>query len=170
MFLRRRIAIAGGIALVGLLAPLSPALAHASGGAGPNGGLSADLNGKPIPLVQVGNHFCDDFDYPLIHCFTTASALDASDAQVLSATSVEYVTIYDYPLYAGSYMHVSQDYTVLATIGWNDRVSSFIVRNGQEGHFYTDWFYGGTGYYFCCSQMVNGLGSYDNTFSSVHIS
>ena len=64
-------------------------------------------------------------------------------------------------------MYMSDDYQVLATIGWNDRISSFIVKNSMTGKFWTDWFYGGSYYYFCCNSQVQYLGGYDNTFSSV---
>ena len=121
-----------------------------------------------MPLAEVGAHYCQDFAHSAIHCFSRAADLEASVATTVLASGVTYVVIYDYPLYAGSYMYVSQDYSALVWIGWNDRVSSFSVRNSGEGHFYTNWFYDGTGYYFCCNQQVAALGSYDNTFSSVH--
>jgi hypothetical protein len=130
--------------------------------------MSADLDGRPMKLADVGNWYCDDFSYPVIHCFSDPTRLQLRDAAILSATALVYVTIYDYTGFAGSFMQVSQDYTVLAGIGWNDRISSFKARNGLTGSFYTDWFYGGTGYYFCCYQQITSLGSYDNTFSSVH--
>jgi hypothetical protein len=133
-----------------------------------SGALRADLDGKPIALAEVGQHFCEDFTAPAIHCFAKATHLEASVAPILAAGTGNYVIIYDYTSYAGSYMYVSQDYTVLATIGWNDRISSYVALNGEYGHFFTDWFYGGTQYGFCCYQQVPGLGSYDNTFSSVH--
>ena len=86
---------------------------------------------------------------------------------MLSVAAVEYVTIYDQLNFGGPYMNVSQDYTILATVGWNDRVSSFKVRNGETGAFFTDWFYGGTSWSFCCNSQVPTLNAYNNTFSSV---
>ena len=50
---------------------------------------------------------------------------------------------------------------------WNDRISSYIARNWETGSFYTDWFYGGTQWNFCCNSSVYDLGGYSNTFSSV---
>jgi hypothetical protein len=169
MVRRRRAHVTGVLALVCLIALGGPSVAIAAQGVGAGATLSADLDGKPIALAQVGRYYCDDFAFPAIHCFSTAADLETSAAVTLSATSVTYVTLYDYPFFAGSYMYISQDYTALVTIGWNDRASSFIVKNGEAGHFYTNWFYGGTGYYFCCNQQVAALGSYDNTFSSVHL-
>jgi peptidase inhibitor family I36 len=82
-------------------------------------------------------------------------------------TAVTYVTIYDQAAYAGSFMQVSQDYSVLALIGWNDRISSFKGRNSETGSFYTDWFYGGSAWSFCCNVNQPVLNAYDNTFSSI---
>lgn len=161
----RRIRALGAAVLI-VAALMSPMAAQ--GGQPQAGDLRADLDGKPIPLVQVGNHYCDDFSYPLIHCFSSARDLAARTLAIEAVTAVTYVTIYEFTTYAGSFMQVSADYTVLATIGWNDRISSFKGRNSQSGHFFTDWFYGAVAYGFCCNQTVASLGSYDNTFSSVH--
>lgn len=93
----------------------------------------------------------------------TSAGIDA----VAAGTGV-YATVYEYTTFQGSYMHMSQNYTCLACIGWNDRISSFVVLNSQSGNFYTDWFYGGSVYGFCCNQERYSLGGYDNTFSSVY--
>jgi hypothetical protein len=77
------------------------------------------------------------------------------------------VTIWDGAAFSGAFMNVSQDYSVLATIGWNDKISSFKGRNSETGTFYTDWFYGGSFWAFCCNAQLSSLGSYNNTFSSV---
>jgi hypothetical protein len=163
---RRRVAVA--TVLLWVAAALSPGWAAA---AQPERvkALTADLDGKPLVLAEVGRHFCHDFDYPAIHCFSSSKALEASVSATLATTDLLFVVLYEYPLFAGSYIYISQDYSALVTIGWNDRASSFIARNNQAGHFYTDWFYGGTGYYFCCNQQIASLGSFDNTFSSVHL-
>jgi hypothetical protein len=129
--------------------------------------LRADLNGAPIQLSRVGNYYCHDFDAPLIHCFSDSKSLQSSVAPIVATSSVSYVVIFDFTSYAGSYMYMSQDYSILGLIGWNDRISSFIVMNGQSGVFWTDWLYSGTRYPFCCGQAVPSLGGYDNTFSSV---
>jgi hypothetical protein len=50
----------------------------------------------------------------------------------------------------------------------DDRISSYIARNGGSGHFYTDWFYLGSSDYFCCNETNSLLYGFDNTFSSVH--
>lgn len=125
-----------------------------------------DLDGRPIALADVGRYFCHDFAHPLIHCYTTSAALESAVGS-FATTSVSYVVVYEYPTYQGAYMYMADDYTVLATIGWNDRISSYRVLNSMSGKFWTDWFYGGTGYYFCCNSTASSLGSFDNTFSSV---
>lgn len=130
--------------------------------------VTAVLDGKPIPLREVGDWYCDDFSFPVIECFSEAAELEASVFALAAVQSVDYVTVYDYPGYAGSYMHVSQDYNILALLGWNDRISSYRGRNYQSGVFFTDWFYSGVQYGFCCNQQASLLGSFDNTFSSIH--
>lgn len=132
------------------------------------GGMSADLDGVPIKLEEVGSWFCDDFSYPAIHCFSSPAKLESRATQILAVQAVDYATVYELPLFAGSYMHISQDYTALFTLGWDDRISSLKGRNGQTSHFYVDWFYGGATYAVCCNSQVGSLGSRDNTFSSVH--
>jgi hypothetical protein len=166
MIPRARFRVAAILCVAGCLAALGSPRWAIAGSDDPQ--LRADLDGRPIPLRQVANYFCDDFSYPQIHCNSRAGDLRSRVDGILSVASVGYVTIYDYTSFAGSYMYMSQDYSVLATLGWNDRISSFIARNSQSGHFYTDWFYSGTGYSFCCNQLVPSLGGYDNTFSSVH--
>ncbi len=130
--------------------------------------LVAYLDGQPIKPVEVANYYCEDFAYPVINCYRDPQRLETRVASLLAATATDYVVIYDYMTYAGPYMYVSEDYTVLALLGWNDRISSLRSVNSQAGHLFTDWFYAGTGWYFCCNSQYASLGSYDNTFSSVH--
>jgi hypothetical protein len=129
--------------------------------------MSATLDGRPIPLVDVAKYYCDDFAYPVITCSMSADLIEARLSASLAATALDYVTIYDAPTFGGAWMNVSQDYSGLWSIGWNDRISSFKARNSETGRFWTDWFYSGTWYGFCCNQQLASLGAYDNTFSSV---
>jgi hypothetical protein len=129
--------------------------------------VTASLDGKPIPLSDVSKYYCDDFAFPVIRCSVSPLVIQTRATLVALLSSVDYVTIFDQISYAGAFMNVSQDYTVLATIGWNDRISSFKARNSETGRFWTDWFYTGTTWSFCCNQQASSLGSYDNTFSSV---
>ena len=141
--------------------------------------LRADLNGRPIDPAQASSYFCHDFDFPEIHCFSTPSELEAAVAEPASASSQnlviaafgpsDYVTVYSSPGYGGSFAHLSQNYDALATIGWNDIVSSYKARNNRTGTFYEHWFAGGTRKNFCCNQNVPSLAAaVDNTFSSVY--
>jgi hypothetical protein len=82
-------------------------------------------------------------------------------------TSVDYVTVWDGTFFSGASMNVSEDYSALSLIGWNDRISSFKGRNSESGAFYVDWFYGGAWWTFCCNQQTSNLGTFSNTFSSI---
>ncbi len=144
------------------------ALPPAASGGEPEGEAVAFVDGRAIPISEVSRYYCDDFSYPVIRCSTLPAIVEARGSAVLVATSVNYVTIYDQANYFGTYMHVSQDYASLLTIGWNDKVSSFRGRNSESGRFWTDWFNGGTSWSFCCNTNVGSLGLYNNTFSSVH--
>jgi hypothetical protein len=152
-----------GCLLIGA-APAGPAPALA---ADPDPALTATLDGKPIPLEEVGRHDCDDFSYPEIRCWSTRVLADSRALLVTVLTSVDYVTIWDGTFYSGAFMNVSQDYAALSTIGWNDRISSFKGRNSETGLFWTDWFYAGTWWAFCCNTQTSSLGAYNNTFSSI---
>jgi len=141
-----------------------PATARAEDGA-PE--LSATLDGRPIPVEDVGRYYCDDFDYPAIRCYSTKLLAGTRATLVTLLTTVDYVTVYDGTNYSGAYMNVSQDYATLSTIGWNDRISSFKARNSETGTLFADWFFTGTWWAFCCNTQVANLGSYSNTFSSL---
>jgi hypothetical protein len=129
--------------------------------------LTATVDGKPIPLQDVSKYYCDDFSYPEIRCSSTRLLADARTAVVTLVTGIDYVTIFDQTNYGGAYMNVSQDYSALSLIGWNDRIGSFRGRNSETGSFYVDWFYGGTAWAFCCNTQTSSLGTYNNTFSSI---
>jgi hypothetical protein len=143
---------------------VQPALALA---ADPDPGLTATLDGRPIPLEDVGKYSCDDFSYPEIHCWSTRVLADSRALLVTLLTSIDYVSIYDGTSFTGASMNVSQDYATLTTIGWSDRISSFRGRNSESGTFFNDWFYTGSWYAFCCNTQVSNLGVYSNTFSSI---
>ncbi|GEM_PF-1471663 len=150
---------------LGLPTPAGAASQAKAGGTGTT--LRADLDGVPIKLVDVGHWYCHDFDYPVIHCFSHPEDLEKSSSLALAATSVTYVTVYEFTFYQGAYMHISQDYSILALIGWSDRISSLVVHTSAGGVFWTDWLYSGTRYSVCCLQQIGSLGSFNDTFSSV---
>lgn len=132
---------------------------------------AADLDGKPLALADVGKWFCEDFDRTVIHCYSTAAGLEAAvhpELLVAATTSVTYVIVYENATWQGAYMYMADDYPILGLIGWNDRISSYIVVNGGSGKFWSDWWYGGTGYYFCCNSSVSYVGASQNDiYSSV---
>ena len=136
--------------------------------------IRADLEGRPITASEISLYYCHDFAFPEVHCFSSASELEAAltPGDGLSAAAFgpnDYVTIYSEPTYAGSYMHVSQNYDTLFWIGWNDRISSFKARNSARGTFWSDWQATGHRTDFCCNQTVPALSStVDNTFTSVY--
>ena len=140
--------------------------------------VEATLDGRPIDLSDVGRYQCHDLEFPVIRCFRKAIDRDLSvdagldvlgvSVSVSAATAVVYVTLYDSPNFLGASISLSQNYDALATIGWNDRVSSFRGRNSETGKFFTDWFASGGTWAFCCNQSITGLSTYDNSFSSVY--
>jgi hypothetical protein len=138
--------------------------------------VTADLAGRPIELESVASLHCHDLDYPRIHCFETARARDAAleleagagSSSPLGATAVSYVVVYEHGSYGGASLVVSEDYSSLAFIGWNDRISSFKAQNGETGRFWWDWLYGGgTPYTFCCNQNIPSLGTWNDNISSI---
>ncbi len=159
--------LAVGLMATGLLTVTAFAQPATTIAAGPDQELTATLDGKPIPLADVGKYNCDDFAYPEIRCWSSRAIADAQATLVTLLTSIDYVTIYDFTNFGGASMNVSQDYATLATIGWNDRISSFRGRNSETGMFWTDWFYSGTWYAFCCNTSVANLNGFNNTFSSI---
>ena len=170
--LRQRLGIAGALAL-GALWLVTPTIQAKQ----PE--VRADLEGRPIDPAQASSYFCHDFDFPQIHCFSTPSELEAAVAESVSpstqgvviaaVTASDYVTVYSSPSYGGSFAHLSQNYDALATIGWNDTISSYKARNNRTGSFFEHWFAGGAKRNFCCNQNVPSLpAGVDNTFSSVY--
>ena len=153
--------LATGLTMGSLGAP--PAIAGESADTAP----TATLDGKPIPLADVSKYHCDDFSYPEIRCSTSALVTTTRATLLSLLADIEYVTVYEFAMYGGASMIVSQDYSMLALIGWNDRISSFKGRNMETGRFWVDWFYSGNGWNICCNGQVPSLGSFDNTFSSV---
>lgn len=127
----------------------------------------AFVDGRQIPVEDIPRYYCDDFSYPVIQCSSLPVVPETRALTMSLLAGVDYATIYDQGSFIGTWMNVSQDYSTLLTIGWNDRISSFKGRNSETGRFWTDWFYTGTIWNFCCNSNVPSLGSYNNTFSSI---
>ena len=142
-------------------------------------GLRASLDGRAIPLEQVSDLACHDFEFPLIRCFHSVASLDADvSTEVtrddlspeLAVAASGYVVVYEHALYGGANPKVlSSDVPWLSDIGWNDKISSF-KSFGASGVFYENSPSGGFGYYFGPTARVPTLNSaYNDKFSSFYI-
>jgi hypothetical protein len=160
-------ALTAGLAVALLLGIAAIAQPGGAAAAGPEPDLTATLDGKPIPLRDVAKYDCDDFAYPEIRCWSSRVLADSRALAMTVLASVDYATVYDFTAYGGSFMNVSQNYPTLLTLGWSDKISSFKARNSENGLFWTDWFYTGTWYAFCCNTQVANLGTFSNSFSSM---
>jgi hypothetical protein len=141
-------------------------------------GLRADLDGNRIPLAAVGQHYCYDFDWPIIHCYSTSATLEVAVSIVASrrtrlpssadvASSLNYIRLYDLSGYAGPYIYLSADYSDLRVIGWNDRASSYVAVNSLSSGLYVNTSYTGATLLLCCNQHAPSLSStFDNQISS----
>ena len=142
--------------------------------------VSATLDGRPMAVGEIANHYCQDRWFPVIECFSTAAALEAarepSDTTAPSASVVpmtpapgDYVTIYSGLSWSGAYMYVGQDYDTLAWVGWNDRIRSYRSVNAGRGIFWTDWYHAGNSLSFCCDHTASSLSStFDQQITSVY--
>jgi hypothetical protein len=167
---------------------VSIALIVPSGVAASDPTIRADLNGRPIPAVQVGDWYCHDFEFPLIHCFRTEEELDAAvagpgsqplgpetstnesagTASPAGVLAVNYVHVYVDASYFGNSAYFSVNYSNLALIGWNDKISSFVGLDSATGQFWENASYTGFLFGFCCNAQVSYVGNSSNDrFSSV---
>ncbi len=137
--------------------------------------VQADVDGRPIAVSDIPGYFCHDRDYPAIHCFRTAAALQAAIASRPSGLAIEaaaasdYVIVYAGLSYSGTYLYISQNYDTLFTVAWNDRIRSYRGLNGASGVFWTDWYATGDDLPFCCNVLDPSLpGTFDKTITSVY--
>jgi len=144
--------------------------------------ITADLDGSPIAASSSSAYYCHDFDYPRIHCFRSAGGLQAamglasptkagllSPASTASAPAGTWVTVFADATFAGSFAYLSHNYDRLGDIGWNDRISSFVVNVSINGFFAQNVFGSGWGYNWCCYQNIPYVGSsYNDQFSSFY--
>jgi len=160
---------------------IAPTAVAASGPA-----IRADLEGRPIPAGQVGDWYCHDFEYPVIHCFRTPADLDAAvaslgyeslgpDADAVAGTAspagvllISYVHVYADANYSGASAYFAFDYSNLGVIGWNDKISSFVGLDNATGQFFEGINYTGAIFGWCCNSAVPYVGNGSNDrFSSV---
>lgn len=165
-------AVALALVMVGVYAPST----EAAGGPV----IAADLGGRPIPAVEVGRYHCEDFDFPRIHCYTSAVELDRAVARRLAAPmpsgpgapvttlATSYVLVFADARFQGASAYLSAQYDDLSVIGWNDRISSFQGQSGNGGTFFEHSYEGGFAYGFSAGQWVSYVGDpYNDKFSSV---
>jgi hypothetical protein len=96
-----------------------------------------------------------------------SSGAKASDAPLAPAATV-YVIVYVDGAYSGAARALSQDYTYLGTIGWNDVISS-LRSYGATGHFWENAPSGGFEYLFYPTTQVSYVGDYYNDkFSALY--
>ncbi len=158
---------------------LTMSVAPAAAAADPaEGGVTADLDGAPIAISEIADHYCHDHDFPRIHCFAQAPALTAALREATNSmkgegaaatAATDYVIVYSGVSYSGSYMYVSQDYDTLVVVAWNDRIRSYRSLNGAAGVFWTDWYRTGYNLNFCCGSSATSLSStFDRQITSVY--
>ncbi len=143
-----------------------------------DGGPVAFVGGSRIALSDVATFHCHDRDYPIIRCFLTPEQRTAEEAQVALAAASEalipggaalldpFVRWYRDPNSGGpSYTaYVSQP--DLASIGWDNLISSFTPLNGGHPVWWSLANQTGTKWDWGLAQ-ASYLGSADNQFSSV---
>lgn len=174
-----RIAGKSALAALALVLSLLPVYAP-PGGAASEPVIEADLEGRPIPAVDVGRHHCEDFDFPRIHCYPSAADLERAVAlrlasplpsgpePLVTSTAAGYVRIYADIFFGGASAYLSVPYDELSVIGWNDRISSFQGQAGAGGTFFEHIYGGGFAYPFNAYQQVTYVGdAYNDRFSSV---
>ncbi len=160
------------LALLGGAAPL-PAAA--------GGPIRAVAGGRPISLDAARSLSCHDFDFPVLTCYQTAGEMEAAAAErarsglqaqsvgSLAAASTGYVVVYVDGAWGGSARAISQSYSYLGTIGWNDVISS-LRSYGASGYFTENAPTGGFVYSFYGTSQVTYVGdTYNDKFSAVYL-
>ncbi len=131
------IALTGGVALT---------VSSGGAAAAPPGGpaLVAYLGAQRIPLGTVASYHCHDRDYPVIRCFLTAAERTGEEAApdavsgrgtvLASPASLmsPYVRWYRDANNSGASFEAYVYEADLASIGWDNQISSFTPLNG--GH------------------------------------
>jgi len=153
---------------------LVAAIALPAGQASAAGGVRAVLDGKPITLKEAADLSCHDFDYPVLTCFRSSAEMEqaaaarvAADGAVFAAAATGYVVVFENGGYGGTSRTISQSYSYLGDIGFNDKISSF-KSYGATGRFYEHAPPGGLIYSFSSSTWVSYVGdTYNDKFSSV---
>ena len=135
-------------------------------------GLSATLDGHPIPLSDVGRYACHDRNYPLIRCFRTGGELEADEKVAPTGTLAPqqllspFVRWYQNANYAGAFFDAYDPYPDLSVIGWANQISSFKPLNGGHPVWWQGANYTGVMWDWGTSPEAT-LGGADNHITSV---
>ncbi len=135
--------------------------------------MSATLDGRPISMEEAETLSCHDFDYPVLTCFKESAVMERVAAArfaaraAMSAASSGYVVAFENGSYVSPARTISQSYSYLGDIGFNDKISSF-KSYGATGRFLEHAPPGGLLYPFSGSTWVSYAGdTYNDKFSSV---
>lgn len=138
-------------------------------------GIRAVMDGKPITLKEAETLSCHDFDFPVLTCFADSAQMEKAAAErfaerkAMAVASSGYVVVFEHGAYAGATRTISQSYSYLGDIGFNDKISSF-KSYGATGRFYDNAPPGGLVYSFGGSTWVSYVGdTYNDKFSSVDL-
>lgn len=171
-----------GVGLALALALVSVASAAAVGTTAAASAIQAQVDGHPIAAADVSRYHCHDLASPLIRCFTTAAARDADEAAMTGAATVvagdapggtaatvtPYVRWYLDVNYGGLSFDASVAYRDLGTIGWNDKISSFMTYTGGHARWWRDVGFAGVSWDWGVGVSVPNVGPAANDqFSSV---
>lgn len=143
--------------------------------------LDAVLDNTPSDLATAAAHHCHDLTARVLTCFTDAAERDWAVSELAgftgnsqfsmeSALSSGYVIAWNDSGYSGASVVLSQDYSNLGSIGWNDRISSYKVYVSGSGAFYEHSQMHGATQTFCCFINVSYVGdAYNDIFSSFEL-
>lgn len=143
-------------------------------------GFRVTLDGQPSTVAEASQFHCHDVLPTEFQCFRLRAARDRAVEKVvvpkragstgvdpLSASSTGYVVAYAAISYAGSSVVLSQNYSNLGTIGWDNIISSYKVFTGATGAFYEYTNYAGRYQEYCCFTNVWYVGdALNDRFSS----
>jgi hypothetical protein len=138
------------------------------------------LDGNPATLAEATANHCHDLHAGAFECFTSEAERDAAVGTVLAgenaassesaAASSGYVIVWAAASFAGASTVLSQDYSNLTSLGWNDRISSYRVYTTGTGAFYDQAYYSGLTQFYCCFAQVSYVGNqYNDIFSSFNL-
>jgi hypothetical protein len=178
MIMSRRLSRAIAAALFLAIATAPSGIAYA---ASPGQALLATLDGGQVPLAVAAQYHCHDLIAGQLTCFSNPEQRDEAVAllgpqgstaagETMPLSPNGYVVAYVDASYRGGSVVLSHDYDNLGDIGWNDRISSYLVYTTMQGTFSTDAYQNGSHQSFCCLLPVAYVGDFFNDrFSSVDI-